>query len=108
MIARMYLSGPISSDPLFRDKFNRAQAQLAGMGYRVVNPANMHMVMDNRATWDDYMRIDTELLCMCDVLVQLPGWERSLGCQREYGVAYARDMIILKLEDILNGCTEKG
>ena len=105
---RMYLSGPISSDPLYMDKFNRAQAQLAGMGYRVVNPANMHMVMDNGATWDDYLQIDIELLYMCDVLVQLPGWERSLGCQREYGAAYARDMIIVSLEDVLNGRTQKS
>ena len=105
---RLYLSGPISSDPMFKEKFSKAQSALSLKGYRVVNPANLYMVMDKQSTWEDYLAIDAELLEMCDVLVQLPGWENSLGCQREYGIAFARCMHIIKLEDLMDGCVEKS
>ena len=108
MIQRLYLSGPITGVHNYLDIFNKAAASLAMDGYRVVNPANLCTVMDNKATWDDYMNIDMELLHMCDVLVQLPGWEKSLGCQREYGMALERDMINLRWEDLTDGCTKKS
>lgn len=99
--SRIYLSGPISGTADYTERFKKAQEILTAEGYRVINPANLHMVFGEGATWDDYMMIDLELLRMSDVLVQLPGWERSLGCQREYGVALARDMIILRPEDLI-------
>ena len=105
---RLYLSGPITGQPHFMDVFNRAQAKLAAEGYQVINPANLAYVMPSKATWNDFMNIDMELLRMCDVLVQLPGWEQSLGCRQEYGMALERDMIILRLEDLLDGCTKKS
>lgn len=99
--SRIYLSGPISGTADYMERFKKAQEILTAEGYRVINPANLNMVFDEGATWDDYMMIDLELLRMSDVLVQLPGWERSLGCQREYGVALERNMIILKPEDLI-------
>ena len=108
MIQRLYLSGPITGVPNHLDIFNKAAASLVAEGYRVINPANLCTVMDNKATWDDYLNIDMELLHMCDVLVQLPGWEKSLGCMREYGMALERDMIILRWEDLTDGCTKKS
>lgn len=105
---RLYLSGPISSDPMFKEKFSKAQSALTLKGYRVVNPANLYMVLDKQSTWEDYLTIDAELLSMCDMLVQLPGWENSLGCQREYGIAFARCMNVVNLEELIDGCTEKG
>lgn len=105
---RIYLSGPITGVRNYLDIFNKASAALTRNGYRVVNPANLCFVLDGTATREDFMNIDMELLRMCDVLVQLPGWETSLGCQREYGAALERDMIILKWEALVDGCTEKS
>jgi hypothetical protein len=47
------------------------------------------------------MRIDLELLSMSDVLILLPGWQQSLGCQREYGFAQASDKIIMEFGDMI-------
>ena len=47
------------------------------------------------------MKIDLDLLERCDVLVQLPGWEKSRGSNIEYGYALGSDKTILKLEDIV-------
>lgn len=44
------------------------------------------------------MDVDLQLLDMCDVIYMLKGWQQSLGCNREYGYALAKDIIILKEE----------
>lgn len=103
---RLYLSGPISNDSEYLTKFNEAQAYFMNEGYEVVNPANMCFVMQGMA-WEEYMQIDLELLEICDALVQLPGWESSLGSQREYGYALARDKYIIAAE-ALYGRTKEG
>ncbi len=36
-----------------------------------------------------------------DYLVQLPGWERSIGASRELGFALGADKIIVSLEQLL-------
>jgi len=95
MKQRLYLSGPITGVPNYMDIFNRAEAVLVRAGYQVVNPANMCYVLNSEASHEDYMTVDMALLRMCDVLVQLPGWEKSIGCNREYGMALERDMVIL-------------
>ena len=47
------------------------------------------------------MRIDLELLASADYLVQLPGWERSVGANRELGFALGTDKIVVGLEQLL-------
>lgn len=101
MEMRIYLSGPITGKKNFIEVFTAAQDILEEMGYEVVNPSNLCMVMNKSASWEDFMVIDQELIRMCDVLVQLPGWKKSLGCQREYGMALERNMIILEFEDFV-------
>lgn len=103
MKQRLYLSGPITGVPNYMDIFNRAEAVLVGAGYQVVNPANMCYVLNSEASHEDYMRVDMEMLRMCDVLVQLPGWEKSIGCNREYGMALERDMVILEYTKFTEG-----
>lgn len=47
------------------------------------------------------MKIDLELLATADYLVQLPGWERSPGANRELGFALGTDKIVVGLEQLL-------
>ena len=47
------------------------------------------------------MTICMELLAMADVVVRLPGWEKSCGANRELGWAMASDRIIIDLESLL-------
>lgn len=84
----LYLSGPISSDPRYRERFKAIEQRLKAMGYSVVNPAELAGVLPvDDLTWDQIMQFCIDLLTRCDYIVQLSGWERSLGCQREYGYA---------------------
>lgn len=52
-------------------------------------------------SYEEIMRIDLELLSTADYLVQLPGWERSIGASRELGFALGTDKIIVSLEQLL-------
>lgn len=99
---RLYLSGPITGDKNCRDKFKRAEQALRADGMKdIVNPAELIGVLSPEATsWEEYMRIDLALLDMSDALILLPGWEKSLGCQREYGYAEAVGKIILEFGEL--------
>lgn len=95
---RLYLSGPITGVNDYRERFKKAEKALRADGITdIVNPAELIGVLSPESTsWDEYMRIDLELLSMSDVLILLPGWQQSLGCQREYGFAQASDKIIME------------
>lgn len=96
---RFYLSGPITGIDNYRENFKEVADKLKAEGYYdVINPAELCEVMPACTSWDDYMKIDLELLAMCDVVVMLPGWEQSRGANREYGYALATDKIIWDME----------
>lgn len=101
MSKRLYLSGPITGVDDYFERFQRAFLALEEAGYNVINPAPLYQVMPDDATYEEYMRMCMELLSMADVLVQLPGWEKSRGANRELGWAMASDLIIIQLESLL-------
>ena len=55
------------------------------------------------AAYEEYMTICLHLLDMAEALVQLPGWEKSLGANRELGYSLARDLIVVRYEDMKGG-----
>jgi hypothetical protein len=57
--------------------------------------------MPDDATYEEYMQICMDLLAMADAIVQMPGWEKSCGCNGELGWAIASDKIIIPLESLL-------
>ena len=75
-----YLSGAISSDPHYRDKFANAQTVLEFLGYRVINPC----ILPEGLHYDEYMRVDLLLVEIADTLVMLPDWLQSDGATLEH------------------------
>lgn len=99
----LYLSGPITGHKDYVREFGTAAYALKCEGYKVINPASMDSVLPEGTDYESFMKIDLQLLDMSTVLVQLPGWEKSLGCQREYGYALAAGKLIVKYEDLIGG-----
>jgi len=83
---RLYLAGPMSGYPeLNFPTFHAEAKRLRGLGFRIVNPAEINA--DSGADWLSCMRADIKQLVDCDGIALLPGWERSRGANIEQGIA---------------------
>lgn len=91
---RIYISGPITNVPDYKEKFSKAEQKLKEMHPEadIINPT---VLSDLPLTYDEYMDLDLRLLDMCGAVYMLHGWEKSKGACIEYGYALAKDLIIL-------------
>lgn len=107
---RLYISGPITGVYNYRAKFKEAEQRLKWAGYdNLINPAEICEVLPAEHTsYEEYMRMSLELLSMADAVVLLPGWEKSIGCNRELGYAIGTDKIVLEYEELLKGGGQNG
>lgn len=92
---RIYLSGPITGHPDFKDKFEHAQKTLEAAGHEVVNPALLDTIMPPTATHSDYMKICIPLENVCDTIYMLEGWKESKGAMMEFEYAYNTGLTII-------------
>ena len=92
---RVYLSGAITGTDDYMERFAKAERELTEQGYSVVNPAKVNAQLPEDTTYEEYMKMSFCLLSLCDVAYFLNGWRNSNGANREYGYAYANDMLII-------------
>ncbi len=76
---KIYISGAITSDPEYKDKFARAEKMLTDQGHVAINPARLPAGLD----YEDYMYIHLATIHICDTIYMLPDWESSPGAKRE-------------------------
>lgn len=95
----IYIAGPISTDPNYKEKFARAEKLLAGQGHSVINPAFLPTDLGDCTR---YMHLCFPMIDVCDAVYMLPGWEQSYGACREWGYAQALDKIVVhfKIEEM--------
>lgn len=77
---KIYLSGPISGDPEFREKFELAAQYVKSTGNEPVNPAEIE-VEPERAAFA--LLVGLTKLYECDGMWLLPGWQDSRGARIE-------------------------
>ena len=97
----IYLSGPITGSSDSAAVFDRVRRELeAGGEHQVINPAGLNGVAsDGVLGYEDYMAIDQTLLNKAQVLMLLPGWQNSPGCNPELGYAEALDLMIFEYDE---------
>lgn len=99
---RIYLSGPITRDPDYKEKFKEAEKQIRRHmresriveEINIVNPARISI---ENGTHAEYMDLCFILLEKCDMIFMIPGWEKSFGAAQEYGYAKAKGIEIEEL-----------
>ena len=98
----VYLSGPISGNPDFRETFAKAKKDLEDKGgVQVINPAVLADIATPCALdYEDYMSLDEALIRRADTLLLLPGWQKSPGCNRELGFAEALGKTVYEYSEI--------
>ena len=92
---RVYISGAITGVSNYKEIFAKAEEELKGEGYEVINPTSFDNTLP-QLSYEEYMKLDLCLLEMCDAIYMLKGWKKSCGANREYGYAIAKDYIVLE------------
>lgn len=103
---KIYLSGKITGDPDFREKFARAADVIRREypEYRVVNPVDLpgeppESARTEAERWRWYMIRDLRVLARCDLLVNLPGYVDSCGSRVENEFARGVGMQISRFRE---------
>ena len=93
----IYIAGPMTGIEDFNiPKFNKVAELLRKIpNYTVINPANV--TPQTNLSFEQYMAIDLPLVCICDVIVMLDGWEKSKGANRELMVAMSMGKYIAEI-----------
>ena len=93
---KVYLSGKITGDSNYRQKFNAMAEELLSYGYVVFNPA----ILPDGFEYEDYMDLDLLILSRCDAVFLLRDWKNSLGAKREVEEAKRLGLQILTEDDL--------
>ena len=75
-----YISGAITHDPNYLQKFADAEMVLEHLGYVVLNPTDTPLGLN----YDEYMKLDLLLVEIADTIVMLPDWLQSDGATLEH------------------------
>jgi len=102
---KLYISGPITGVPNYQENFIKAEAILKQAGHNVINPCTV--LLDDSATWENYMKADIPLMLACDGLAVLPGWEASAGARLEIDIAQRLNMPIKDVYEWIKNETKK-
>lgn len=94
-MAKCYISGAITDTDDYMERFAQAEKELTERGYSVINPAKVNAQLPKDTSYEEYMRISFLLMDMCRYVYFLRGWEKSLGANREYGYALAKEKYIV-------------
>jgi hypothetical protein len=76
--------------------FWEAEKFLISKGFSVKSPHHT----PRQDSWSAYMRLDITMLCECDSIYMLPGWENSKGAKLEKMIADSLGMEIFYFGDL--------
>lgn len=92
---RIYISGAVTTDPDFREKFSSAEKFVRAYGLEPLNPVRGEK---DGKSWEYYIRKDLRKLLRCDGIALLSDWKRSRGATLERSVAEALGMKVYFLD----------
>ncbi|ATF84580.1 DUF4406 domain-containing protein [Burkholderia gladioli] len=97
---KLYLAGPMTGyAELNFPTFHAEAARLRGLGFAIVNPAEINA--DTTAEWLDCMRADIKQLVDCDGIALLAGWEQSRGASLEHAVARGLGLRVFQAKHLI-------
>lgn len=88
---KVYISGGITKDFNYMEKFKNAEEKLAKMGHIVLNPTWIKAGL----SYEEHMHIDLAMIDVCDALYMLPDWKDSKGANVEINYANTKHKLII-------------
>lgn len=103
---RIYLAGPMSGLPEHNyPAFMAGAADLRGFGHFVLNPAELN---PPDVTYRQALSVDLAwIIAHAELLVLLPGWEKSKGSRVEVDLALALEIPIMLYNDAIDHFDEQ-
>lgn len=95
---KVYISGAITHDPLYKIKFAEAEKIIKDEGWTPINPAKINESIQN-LPYEDIMDVCMTLIDIADAVFMLDTWKDSIGANREYGYALGCDKLICFQKD---------
>lgn len=86
---KIYISGKITGEENYMEKFQEVEERLIAEGYKVFNPASINSMMPDGTTYEEYMKVSFCLIDIADAVYMMSGWELSKGAIRELHYANA-------------------
>ena len=80
---RIYISGAITKDKGYYQKFLNAEIALKKKGHEVINPARVAKALPKSMEYENFMKIDFACIESCDAICLLRDWQISDGSKRE-------------------------
>ena len=84
--AKVYISGMISDDPDYKEKFHAAHQMLEDCGFDVLDPTELVKVSPEK-DYTDYLSEAVWHMLKADELYMLKGWSTSTGAKLELKLA---------------------
>lgn len=81
-MTKLYIAGPITGIPNFKERFSEAEVLLSAAGYDVLNPCKNEDPAGKR-TWLNYMKMSLRDIADADGIAFLKGWVDSRGATIE-------------------------
>ena len=106
MPVTIYISGAITNDPDYQQKFDEAE-RLIRQSFRyvkIINPAKNEVDttgMDAEQIWQAYMAVCREQVKRSDIVATLDGWEQSRGAVEEVALAKSNEIIVCSVKELL-------
>jgi hypothetical protein len=99
----IYIAGPMTGLPKFNaPAFKAMEIALSAKGHTVLSPANVvPMCNPEYIPHEGYMQICLSMLCLCNAIFMLNGWQNSMGAKRELKAALNRKMLIMTEDTIM-------
>lgn len=94
---KVYISGKITGDENYKEKFNRAAEFLKNNGHAPLNPASI----DVSLSYEEYMKIDLAMLSVADAIYLLESYKDSKGAMFElqYAQMFQKEVYIQNRND---------
>jgi len=92
----VYVAGPISAETGYQVEMNIRAAEevardLLNLGFAPICPHSFERFHQGLLDYDDWMRVDLEILSRCDAIFMVHGWEGSKGSMAELNWAHQND-----------------
>ncbi len=89
----VYISGKITGDDNYMQKFSEAEERLTKNGFSVINPTVINRF--SFLNYSQFLHVDYALLDCCDAIYMLKDWNDSHGAKLERSHAWEKGKEIM-------------